>query len=71
MKKPDAPEADADAPQTHADALERVLDAASALSGVVVRDAYREGVRLHLANSLAIAEAIGAVPAEGAACFKA
>lgn len=52
-------------------ALDDVVRAAAALAGLEVSSASLEAVRLHLRNSLSIAEAIGPVGPEAAPVFKA
>lgn len=51
-------------------ALDLAIDAAAALSGVTIADASRDSVRMHLSNSLKIAEAIGPVGPDAAPVFK-
>ena len=51
-------------------ASDPVIEAAPLLAGLTISAEQRDGVRLHLQNSLAIAERIGPVGAEAAPTFR-
>lgn len=55
---------------SHTAALDAAIEAASALAGLTICEAHRDGVRLHLSNGLAIADTIGPVPDVAAPVFR-